>query len=94
VHLSLVVRFLHPLDWWVYGGYDEVIRHTRWSLPKAVNADHRGGGIVDAGRERLDRDIGHLAEAQQEVMFQRALDLERECSRYSISKLVRAIVWA
>ena len=25
----------HPLDWWAYGGYTEVIRNTGWSLPKA-----------------------------------------------------------
>lgn len=25
----------HPLDWWAYGGYTEVVRQTGWSLPKA-----------------------------------------------------------
>ncbi|MGI8486684.1 MAG: hypothetical protein ACR2OU_20800 [Thermomicrobiales bacterium] len=25
----------HPLDWWAYGGYLEVIRQTGWNLPKA-----------------------------------------------------------
>jgi len=25
----------HPLDWWAYGGYKEVIRQTGWNLPKA-----------------------------------------------------------
>ena len=25
----------HPLDWWAYGGYAEVVRQTGWSLPKA-----------------------------------------------------------
>jgi len=25
----------HPLDWWAYGGYPEVVRQTGWSLPKA-----------------------------------------------------------
>ena len=25
----------HPLDWWAYGGYQEVIRNTGWNLAKA-----------------------------------------------------------
>jgi hypothetical protein len=25
----------HPLDWWAFGGYPEVIRNTGWSLPQA-----------------------------------------------------------
>jgi hypothetical protein len=25
----------HPLDWWAYGGYDEVIRNTGWDRAKA-----------------------------------------------------------
>jgi hypothetical protein len=25
----------HPLDWWAYGRYAEVVRQTGWSLPKA-----------------------------------------------------------
>lgn len=25
----------HPLDWWAYGGYDEVMRQTGWNLAKA-----------------------------------------------------------
>lgn len=25
----------HPLDWWAYGGYNEVRRNTGWSLAKA-----------------------------------------------------------
>ena len=25
----------HPLDWWAYGGYAEVVRQTGWNLPKA-----------------------------------------------------------
>ncbi len=25
----------HPLDWWAYGGYAEVVRQTGWSLPLA-----------------------------------------------------------
>jgi hypothetical protein len=25
----------HPLDWWAYGGYDEVIRQTGWTRPRA-----------------------------------------------------------
>ncbi len=25
----------HPLDWWAFGGYAEVIRHTGWNPAKA-----------------------------------------------------------
>jgi hypothetical protein len=25
----------HPLDWWAFGGYPEVVRRTGWSLPQA-----------------------------------------------------------
>ena len=25
----------HPLDWWAYGGYDEVVRQTGWNVAKA-----------------------------------------------------------
>jgi hypothetical protein len=25
----------HPLDWWAYGGYAEVVRQSGWTLPKA-----------------------------------------------------------
>lgn len=25
----------HPIDWWAYGGYAEVMRQTGWNLPKA-----------------------------------------------------------
>ena len=25
----------HPLDWWAYGGYEEVMRNTGWNLAKA-----------------------------------------------------------
>lgn len=25
----------HPLDWWAYGNYDEVMRQTGWSRAKA-----------------------------------------------------------
>jgi hypothetical protein len=25
----------HPLDWWAYGGYPEVMRQTGWSLARA-----------------------------------------------------------
>lgn len=25
----------HPLDWWAYGGYEEVMRQTGWSIAKA-----------------------------------------------------------
>ncbi len=25
----------HPLDWWAYGDYAEVIRHTGWNLARA-----------------------------------------------------------
>jgi hypothetical protein len=25
----------HPLDWWAYGGYDEVVLQTGWNLARA-----------------------------------------------------------
>lgn len=25
----------HPLDWWAYGNYEEVMRQTGWNLAKA-----------------------------------------------------------
>ena len=25
----------HPLDWWAYGGYPEVVGNTGWNLSKA-----------------------------------------------------------
>jgi hypothetical protein len=25
----------HPLDWWAYGGYNEVMRQTGWNISRA-----------------------------------------------------------
>ncbi len=25
----------HPIDWWAYGGYDEVMRNTGWNRSRA-----------------------------------------------------------
>jgi len=25
----------HPLDWWAYGGYQEVMHHTGWTIEKS-----------------------------------------------------------
>lgn len=53
----------HPLDWWAYGGYDEVMRQTNWNLPKArrevKKAIKRYGWnpIGHAGYEELRRQI-------------------------------------
>jgi hypothetical protein len=53
----------HPLDWWAYGGYAEVVRHTGWSIPKArreVRKAMRSYGQNPIGRkgyEELRRQI-------------------------------------
>lgn len=44
----------HPLDWWAYGGYAEVMRHTGWNLPKArreVRKAMRARGWHAIGRQ-------------------------------------------
>jgi len=53
----------HPLDWWAYGGYPEVVRHTGWSLArarrkvkKAIRA-HGWHPIGHAGYEALRQRI-------------------------------------
>ncbi len=53
----------HPLDWWAYGSYDEVIRHTGWSRPKArrkvhqaldrLGLPHHSASDMDEARRRL-----------------------------------------
>lgn len=53
----------HPIDWWAYGGYAEVVRRTRWALPRARRevrkAIKRQGWnpIGNAGYEELRRRI-------------------------------------
>jgi hypothetical protein len=42
----------HPLDWWAYGGYAEVMRRTGWPLAKArreVRKAIRGYGLKPIG---------------------------------------------
>jgi hypothetical protein len=53
----------HPLDWWAYGGYAEVLRNTGWTLPrarrevrKAIKA-HGWNPIGHAGYAELRRRI-------------------------------------
>ncbi len=53
----------HSLNWWAYGGYEEVMRQTGWSLAKArrevrkvVNA-YGLNSIGRAGNEELRRQI-------------------------------------
>jgi hypothetical protein len=53
----------HPLDWWAYGNYEEVMRQTGWSLAKArreVRKAIRAYGwnpIGHAGYEELRQKI-------------------------------------
>jgi hypothetical protein len=58
----------HPLDWWAYGGYPEVQRHTGWSLArarrevkKAIKAQGWNpighAGYEDLRRKTMDGDI-------------------------------------
>ena len=53
----------HPLDWWAFGGYDEVIRQTGWNpakarreVRKAIHA-HGWNPIGHAGYAALRRQI-------------------------------------
>jgi hypothetical protein len=43
----------HPLDWWAFGGYAEVVRCTGWSLP------HARREVRKAIKARGLRPIGH-----------------------------------
>jgi hypothetical protein len=53
----------HPLDWWAYGGYAEVVRNTGWNRAKArreVRKAIRANGwrpIGHRGYEELRRRI-------------------------------------
>ena len=53
----------HPLDWWAYGSYAEVIRRTGWTLPRArrgvrnVIRSYGWKPIGRAGYEELRRQI-------------------------------------
>ncbi|MGH2532362.1 MAG: hypothetical protein ACRDJW_08650 [Thermomicrobiales bacterium] len=60
----------HPLDWWAYGGYAEVVRQTGWSLPKARRE------VRKAIRAYGWRPIGHAGyeELRQRIMAGRVLD--------------------
>ena len=47
----------HPLDWWAYGGYAEVVRQTGWNLSKARRE------VRKAIREYGWHPIGHAGHA-------------------------------
>lgn len=53
----------HPLDWWAYGGYPEVMRHTGWSPARARREVRRAikaygwNPIGHAGYEGLRQQI-------------------------------------
>lgn len=53
----------HPLDWWAYGGYDEVMRHTGWNIAKACREVRKAiksygwNPIGHAGYQELRRQI-------------------------------------
>lgn len=53
----------HPLDWWAFGGYDEVMRQTGWNLARArrevkkVIKSYELNPIGHAGYEELRRQI-------------------------------------
>jgi hypothetical protein len=54
----------HPLDWWAFGGYAEVVRNTGWSAPRARRE-------VKQSLKRLGlRPIGHrgYAELRRRIM--------------------------
>jgi len=60
----------HPLDWWAYGGYQEVIRHTGWNLAKArreVRRTIRAYGWNPIGRRGYEQ-------LRQDIMDDRMLD--------------------
>ena len=60
----------HPLDWWAYGGYDEVMRQTGWNLPKARRE------VKKAIRNHGWNPIGHRGyeELRQRIMDGEMLD--------------------
>lgn len=62
----------HPLDWWAYGGYREVIRQTGWNLPKARRE------VRKAMRVYGFHPIGHrgYAEVRRQIMDGEVLDHE------------------
>ena len=60
----------HPLDWWAYGGYDEVMRHTGWNLARArreVKKTIKRYGWSPKGRKGYDA-------LRQQIMRGQALD--------------------
>jgi hypothetical protein len=60
----------HPLDWWAYGGYSEVVRQTGWSLPQARRE------VRKAIRAHGWHPIGHVgyAELRRRIMDGQVLD--------------------
>ena len=59
-------------------------------LGEPVDADRRGGRVVDAGRERLDRDIGQLAHRQLDVLLQRPLGTQHATPPHRLGQIVVA----
>lgn len=60
----------HPLDWWAYGGYAEVVRQTGWTLPRARRE------VRKAIRSYGWNPIGHrgYAELRRRIMDGEMLD--------------------
>ena len=60
----------HPLDWWAYGGYTEVMRNTGWTLPRARRE------VRKAIKARGWNPIGHAgyAELRRQIMTGGFLD--------------------
>ncbi len=62
----------HPLDWWAYGNYEEVIRQTGWNLAKArreVRKTIKNYGWNPIGHKGYER-------LRQSIMDSGALDTE------------------
>lgn len=62
----------HPLDWWVLGGYQEVIRNADWNRAKArreVRKAIRAYGWNPIGRRGYEK-------LRQDIMDGRMLDHE------------------
>jgi len=53
----------HPLDWWAFGGYEEVMRNTGWNIAKARRAVRKAiraygwNPIGQSGYEELRQQI-------------------------------------
>ena len=59
----------HPLDWWAYGGYHEVMRQTGWNLAKArreVRKGMRAYGWNPIGRSGYDELRRHIMDGKMQ----------------------------